>query len=81
MADVHTLKPVEKFEPNKETIELLEEMLADAKAGKIESFWGIQFEPDDVNYCIVASGNFQTLSKIGIIEAIKHDLIEDAKHQ
>lgn len=79
MADIHTLKPVGKFEPNLQTIELLERLLEDAKAGTIESFWGVTFEPDDESYEVVASANFGTLRKIGMIEAIKATLLDASR--
>jgi hypothetical protein len=65
-----------KQEANQSAVDVLEGLLADAKAGEIETVFVIAIRPDQT-YRSLGSESLDRLRNIGAIETIKRDLMAE----
>lgn len=67
--------------PNESLVEMLEDILADAKSGVLQSFCGVGFRSDGLRVtCFMPHENYCEM--VGGIEALKFDyMVREADHE
>lgn len=60
--------------PNSDAIEKAERLLEMVKSGELQSFFSAAFRPDG-NWVAIHSKQFDALHKVGMLETMKHDLL------
>lgn len=72
MADIRSIPAAKQV--NADAVEKLEALLAQVKAGDVESFIAAGFRPN-TRWFVTYSGQLNTLEKVGALDAMKLDLL------